>query len=146
MIYRPIPTPPSDSIEPLNYDLIDTGHARVYDSQFSQSNRFYAVESDAQAAEGGLWQCRNVGESGDLAITKIHADAPENDNENLNGEYVVFENIGSESVDLSGWTVSDEASHTHTFPSGTSLASGATVTLHTGSGADTTSDRYWGTG
>lgn len=45
----------------LNYDLIQTGHARVYDSQFSQSDRFYAAESDAQAAERGLWHCRNAG-------------------------------------------------------------------------------------
>lgn len=128
----------------LNYDLVKTGHARVYDSQFSQSDRFYAAESDAQSAERGLWHCRNVGESSGLSITDIHADAAGNDNDNLNDEYVVLENTGTETLDLSGWTVSDEAGHTYTFPSDASLSTGATVTLHTGSGSDTASDRYWG--
>ncbi|WP_373689827.1 lamin tail domain-containing protein [Halocatena marina] len=128
----------------LNYDLVQTGHARVYDSTFSQSDRFYAAESDAQAAERGLWHCRNPSGSGGLSIAQINADAAGNDNDNLNDEYVVFENTGSSTLDLSGWTVSDEAGHTYTFPSGASLAAGETVTLHTGSGSDTTSDRYWG--
>lgn len=128
----------------LNYDLVQTGNARVYDSTFSQSDRFYAAESDAQAAQRGLWQCRDPSGSSGLSIAEVHADASGNDNNNLNDEYVVFENTGSEALDLSGWTVSDEAGHTYTFPSGASLASGATVTLHTGSGTDTSSDRYWG--
>ncbi|RRJ29965.1 lamin tail domain-containing protein [Halocatena pleomorpha] len=128
----------------LNYNLVDTGHARVYDSQFSQSDRFYAAESDAQAAERGLWQCRNAGSESSLSVTEIHADAAGNDNENLNDEYVVFENTGTDTLDLSGWSVSDDAGHTYTFPSGASLAAGETVTLHTGSGLDTASDRYWG--
>jgi micrococcal nuclease len=127
----------------FNYDLVDTGNARVYDSTFSQSERFYDAESDAQSAERGLWYCRDVGSNRSLSVTQIHADASSNDNENLNDEYVVFENTGSETVDLSGWTVSDEVGHTYTFPSGQSLASGETVTLHSGSGTDTTTDIYW---
>lgn len=127
----------------LNYDLVETGTARVYDSPFSQSDRFYAAESDAQTAERGLWHCREPS-SGTLSITEIHADAAGNDNENLNDEYVTFTNTGSEPLDLSGWMVSDEADHRYTFPDGASLAAGATVTLHTGSGSDTVSNRYWG--
>ncbi|UPM45315.1 lamin tail domain-containing protein [Halocatena salina] len=133
-----------DDGQNLNYDLIQTGHARVYDSEFSQSDRFYAAESDAQAAERGLWQCRNAGSESSLSITEIHADAAGNDNDNLNDEYVVFENTGTDTLDLSGWSVSDDAGHTYMFPSGASLAAGGTVTLHTGSGSDTASDRYWG--
>ncbi|RRJ34089.1 lamin tail domain-containing protein [Halocatena pleomorpha] len=49
-----------------------------------------------------------------------------------------------EPLDLSVWTVADEADHTYTFPRGTSLAAGATVTLHTGSWTDTETDHYWG--
>lgn len=132
-----------DDGQNLNYDLIDTGHARVYDSEFSQSDRFYAAESDAQAAERSLWHCREPSEGSGFTISEIHADAEGDDRENLNDEYVVFENTGSESIDLSGWTVSDEASHIYTFPSGASVAAGETVTLHTGSGTDTETDRYW---
>jgi micrococcal nuclease len=127
----------------FNYDLVRTGNARVYDSTFSQSERFYAAESDAQAAERGLWHCRNAGNGGNLSVAQIHADASGNDNVNLNDEYVIFENIGSDTLDLSGWSISDEAHHTYTFPNGTSVAPGETVTLHTGSGTDTASDVYW---
>lgn len=133
-----------DDGQNLNYDLIQTGHARVYDSTFGQSDRFYDAESDAQTAERGLWHCRDPGSGDGLTITEIHADAAGNDNENLNDEYVTFENTGSETLDLSGWTVSDEADHSYTFPSGASLAAGESVTLHSGSGEDTQTERYWG--
>jgi micrococcal nuclease len=44
----------------FNYKLLDSGHARVYNSQFSQSERFYDAESEAQESETGLWSCRSV--------------------------------------------------------------------------------------
>lgn len=129
----------------LNYRLVVTGHARVYDSQFTKADQFYAAEDDAQAAERGLWHCRNVddGSGGGLIITQIHADASGNDNTNLNDEYITVENTGSETLDLSGWTVTDTAGHTYTVPSGVTLAPGESITLHTGSGADTQTDLYW---
>jgi micrococcal nuclease len=132
----------------LNYRLVATGHARVYDSQFSKADRFYAAEDDAQAAARGLWHCRNVddGSGGTLAITQIHADASGNDNTNLNNEYVSVTNTGNESLDLSGWTVTDTAGHTYTVPQGVMLAASETITLHTGSGADTQTDLYWDRG
>ncbi len=133
-----------DDGQNLNYELIDIGHARVYDSQFSQSERFYAAESDAQAAERGLWHCRDPSSANGLSITEIHADAEGDDRDNLNDEYIVFKNTGTAQIDLSGWTVSDAASHTYTFPNGASLAADESVTLHTGSGEDTQTERYWG--
>ena len=84
--------------------------------------------------------------AGALTITDIHADAEGTESENLNDEYIVFENTGAEALDLSGWTVSDAAGHTYTFPSGATIEPGATLTLHTGSGSDTATDRYWGSG
>ena len=69
--------------------------------------------------------------------------APGNDLYDLNGEYVCFENYGSERVDLSGWRVRDETSKTYTF-SEHQLVSKASVRLHTGSGTDTLFDVYWG--
>jgi micrococcal nuclease len=128
----------------LNYRLVATGHARVYDSQFTKADQFYAAEDEAQAAERGLWHCRNVGEGSDsLAITQIHTDASGNDNTNLNEEYITVENTGSATLDLSGWTVTDAVGHTYTVPSGVTLAPGETITLHTGTGTDTEADLYW---
>nr|WP_233341065.1 lamin tail domain-containing protein [Haloprofundus sp. MHR1] len=83
---------------------------------------------------------------GELSLAAIRADAPGDDHENTNGEYLVFENAGDEPLDLTGWTVEDEAGHAYTFPTGFTLAPGARVTLYTGDGSDTDSELYWGSG
>ncbi|MBX0324115.1 lamin tail domain-containing protein [Halomicroarcula sp. F13] len=139
----------------FNYRLVATGHARVYDeSPFSRRDRFLAAESAAREARRGLWRCVDpdlvtqttpmdtASESG-LAVTEIHADAEGDDNENLNDEYVVLANRGDAPLTLTGWTVADEAGHVYTFRNYT-LGPGETVTLHTGRGTDTRTDRYWG--
>lgn len=140
--------------EHVNYQLVADGYARVYDSSFEKRERFYAAEDEAQHQELGAWRCRTVatptptasggGDSGQLSVSQVHADADGNDHENENDEYIVFKNTGESALDLSGWTVSDEADHTYTVPSGFTLAAGATVTLYTGSGQDTSSELYWG--
>ncbi|WP_313692107.1 lamin tail domain-containing protein [Halorarum halobium] len=79
-----------------------------------------------------------------LGVAEVHADADGNDNENLNDEYVIFENTGEEMLDLSGWQISDEAGHSYTVPDGFTMAPGERVTLHTGSGTDSSTDLYWG--
>jgi micrococcal nuclease len=80
----------------------------------------------------------------DVTVAEIVADAPGNDNNNLDGEYVVLSNQGAETVDLSGWTVSDEAGHEYRVPDGTTLSPGASVRIVTGSGTDGDGRLYWG--
>jgi len=72
-------------------------------------------------------------------------DAPGNDSENLNEEYVCFENRGSRAANMSGWHVRDEMSALYIFPA-FSLAPGARVRLRSGHGSDTPTDLYWGRG
>jgi competence protein ComEC len=84
--------------------------------------------------------------NGTLAIATINADAAGDDRENRNDEYVVFENEGTDTLDLSGWTVEDEAGKRYTIPDGVTLAPGETLTLRTGSGTDTERELYWGSG
>jgi hypothetical protein len=78
-----------------------------------------------------------------VSIGTINYDAAGNDGDNLNDEYVVFENTGGAAADMTDWTVSDEAGKTYTFGSFT-LDAGAQVTLHSGTGTDTSTDLYWG--
>ncbi|MDS0260536.1 lamin tail domain-containing protein [Haloarcula sp. S1CR25-12] len=98
------------------------------------------TETPTVATDGGT----QVG--GELAVERIHADAASDDRDNLNDEYVVFENTGTEPLDLSGWTVEDEVGTTYTFPDGFTLDDGSSVTLYTGSGTDTETELYWGSG
>lgn len=139
----------------INYQLVAQGYARVYDSRFSQSERFYRAETRAQTRQQGVWRCRSIRTStptptandtgtGELVIAEIHEDASGNDHDNLNDEYVVFENVGDDALDLSEWIVRDEADHIYRFPNGFTLDPGARVTLYTGSGTDTASRLYWG--
>ena len=104
------------------------------------------TEATPVAPDGGSEESADSGDASALAIAEINADATGDDREQLNDEYIVFENTGDEALDLSGWTVSDEAEQTYTFPAGTTIDPGATVTLHTGSGTDTERDLYWGSG
>ncbi len=150
--------------ENFNHLLIDEGLARVYDSTFTDSERFYDTEASEQENQTGVWSCRNAGdgdgESGSggdgdggsqtsgtaLEIVEIHEDAEGEERENLNNEYVTFQNGGDNPLDLGGWVVEDEADHDYTVPDGFTLEAGAKVTLHTGQGENTGTDLYWGQG
>lgn len=141
-----------DEQESFNFALLEDGYARLYDTSFAERDRFAAAEANAREAGVGLW---NVSEEtspttvavadGGVALTlvEVRADAPGNDNENLNEEFLVFGNAGSDPIALGGWRVADAAGHEYVFPEGTTLAPNATLTLHTGSGTDGDGDRYW---
>lgn len=79
--------------------------------------------------------------SATVCVDRINADGA-----TLNDEWVDFANTGTSAKDLTGWTVEDEAGHAYQFPDGFSLATGATVRLHTGDGTDSDGDLYWGSG
>ncbi|WP_435182563.1 lamin tail domain-containing protein [Halobellus sp. EA9] len=152
--------------ESFNRALLREGHARVYDSTFTERERYEAIEAEARAARRGLWACADPdaltataaasgsttatatplsdGGSGPLRVVEVHADAAGNDHENRNDEYVTFRNAGEAALDLSGWAVADATGRTYTVPEGTVLDPGAELTLRTGSGTDTETTLYWG--
>lgn len=148
----------TDGGESFNRELIDQGYARMYDSTFSKRSAFMQAEAEAQRSDVGLWnyeaertptpeRVRADGSGqGTLAVAEIAADSSGNDHDNENGEYIVLRNTGENPLDLTGWHVEDEADHTYAFPSGFALEPGATVTLYTGSGQNTGSEVYWGSG
>lgn len=127
-----------DTDRSFNRQLLERGYARFYDTDFSRREAFAAAEQRARESKTGVWSFQagssatatlqsNTG-SIPLELVRIHADATGNDNENLNDEYLVFENTGAEPLDLSGWTVADEADHAYTFPDGFVLAPDEHVT------------------
>ncbi len=84
----------------------------------------------------------STAQEGPLEIVTLQYDAPGNDdNNNLNEEYIVFRVTTSSS--LRGYVVEDAANHRYSFPD-MSFDAGDTFTLHTGSGTTTASDLYWG--
>ncbi|MBA7598260.1 hypothetical protein ES703_05272 [subsurface metagenome] len=63
---------------------------------------------------------------------------------NLNDEYAIIENSSNIDVKLDGWYLRDAAGHKFRFPKGFVLKKNSRVTIHTGTGANTTTHLYWG--
>lgn len=146
--------------EKFNHLLLDEGLARVYDSSFTESDRFYETETAERENQTGVWSCQNAGSGDDgssggddggsqtgdsaLEIAEIHEDASGDEYDNLNDEYITFRNTGGAALDLGGWTIEDDANHDYTVSSEFTLEAGEEVTLHTGEGENTDNDLYWG--
>lgn len=63
------------------------------------------------------------------------------------GEWVKLRNLDTaRAVDLGRWWIRDSGLRRYTFPAGTRLGPGQTLTLHVGAGTTTASDFYWGLG
>src|SRR5205085_2587161 len=64
---------------------------------------------------------------------------------NLDTEYIVFKNVSGSTIQMRHWKIISKPSSDqqfYVFPR-TSVASGATVTLYTGSGTNSRGKRYW---
>lgn len=106
------------------------------------SGETVATPADQTVTDGGT----SAVEPTALVVTEIAADAAGDDQNNLNNEYVVLKNTGDDTLDVSGWTITDEATHEYTIPNGVTVDPDATITVHTGSGTDTDTDLYWESG
>lgn len=130
-------------------DLVRAGAARSqrYEPDVSRNDRYDELQTAARAAGSGLWApdaCGSPATADEVRIgVELQYDAPGDDDLNLNDEWVRFTNDGGAPLDLTGWLVADESSsHRYRFDE-LVLAVGASVTLFTGCGADTATDRYW---
>ena len=125
----------------VNLEIVKAGLATAYEFEpnVKHSSDFDAAESQARAAGVGIWTPSPYS----LALSQLNYDAEGNDNDNLNGEFIVFTNEGNTSLELTGWMVLDEANNEYFFPS-FSLGNGSSVTLFIGSGKDSGAELYWG--
>lgn len=125
----------------VNVELVRQGYANTYTEppNVRFSKEILAAEQEARQAEVGLWAPANI----PVKIQEINHDAPGPDHENPNGEWVDLVNDGSETVDLAGFTLKDEANHIFTFPA-VSLEPGQVLRLYSGRGRDTDDVLYWG--
>lgn len=126
----------------FNAELITRGYARIYiEGNFSKKEEYLELEKEAMNNKIGLWSC--MLEKG-IIIAYVHYNAKGDDRYNLNDEYVIISNNGNSSVDLSGYTLSDEANNTFVFPQGFVLGKRDLVTIYTGHGENTDRELYWG--
>lgn len=132
----------------VNEELVRRGAAisRQYPPDTAMATRFEQAQLEAKNQELGLWEPDACGPDAgtQIAVVEVEADAPSDDNQDLNSETVHLRNNGHIGVDLTDWVLKDEsASHRYTFPLGFVLAAGAQVAVHTGCGIDTIDTLYW---
>jgi hypothetical protein len=91
----------------------------------------------------------NIDAAATVKIIRLNFDAPGTDNRasntSLNAEYVTVKNVSTKPVALKGWRLVDLQAHVFTFPALT-LAAGASVRVHSGSGTNSTTNLYWRNG
>jgi len=85
-----------------------------------------------------------LGNASGVYISRMQFDAPGDDRENLNGEWVTVGNRGDNAVLIAGWTLSDKTgSDTYTFPAVILLPT-SSVTIFSGSGSMNDTALYMG--
>ncbi len=123
----------------VNLSLIETGHVLSRDQSGHEfRDEFDRAEDEASSASRGLWAPDACGEpvEGDLVIVEVFENAPGDDRENPNGEFVIIENAGDTSVQMQSWGLRDESTrHRYTFPN-VEVDPGEAVQIRTGCGAD----------
>ncbi|WP_049936541.1 lamin tail domain-containing protein [Haloplanus natans] len=132
---------PTDPLALRDADDVDPGNQSIVADRARLGGSAVTARTAAPTVTDG-----GTRTDGTLVVGEIVPDPDGSDRENLDDEYVVFENAGDEPLDLSGWTVEDGAGRTYTVPDGYVLDAGGTVTLRTGTGTDTDADMYWGSG
>ncbi len=101
---------------------------------------------DAADADAGMWAdtvdgCAAVIE--DLAVVDAEPDPRGRDDENLDQEFVVIANAGTEPLELGGWQVRDESTGNRFVFADGRLGPGEELTLVTGCGQDSDRTVFW---
>jgi micrococcal nuclease len=125
----------------VNLEIVRLGYANAYTvpPNVRYQEEFRQAEREAREAGRGLWAGSDI----PVKIIQINADAPGNDSQNPNGEWIELANQGNTPVSMQGFTLKDEANHIYTFGNFT-VAAGAAFRLYSGQGQDSANALYWG--
>jgi micrococcal nuclease len=129
----------------VNRRLVERGLARA------TTDRYADAERAARSADRGVWSCATVRperpirdtDGPNVRIAAVHPNPPGSDAAALADEYVVVENTGRKTVDLSNWYLADGDDQAYFFADG-ALRPGESVVLHVGAGRDRDGHVYWG--
>jgi endonuclease YncB( thermonuclease family) len=106
------------------------------------SYQYRVMIAQTQIEKRGIWNPNYCGPleqpNADISVI-VNWDAEGNDNENVNGEFVVVRNIGDQDVDLTGWLLRDSSLIAwFYFPGGSVLAPNDFRVVHVGKGVSGT--------
>ncbi len=132
----------------VNAYLVQQGYAQVstYPPDVKYQEHFLELQREAREAGRGLWgPILTPASPGEVVIDPdcSQYDAPGDDHQNRNEEYICFTSQSDNPVDMTGWSVNKKPDKWYTLPEFI-LSPGASVRLHSGSEVDTATDLYWG--
>jgi endonuclease YncB( thermonuclease family) len=125
----------------LSLALVKAGLAHVFiiPPDDTDVTELLAAQAEARAARRGIWSTDAY--QGALHLTSFHANAPGDDAENLNGEYLRVANVSTEVVDLGGWKFRNQRGEEYPLPS-VKVPAGYTVQVRSGTGLDAIDPRW----
>lgn len=135
----------------INSVMVSLGNAGGLSSGHEHSRRFKTLEASAFQSGVGMWGTFVCGDSEGLSadrpvirVSDVQYDPDGPDNERLDEETVTIVNEGYGRVAISGWILRDESSRNRmTFPNGTVLAPGESITVVTGCEGGPSGSIHW---
>jgi endonuclease YncB( thermonuclease family) len=116
----------------------------VFDTAWNQ--RYDVLGQQAAQKHLNMWNTTACGAGPQQNLpVRVWAQSDPFGADTSNGEWIKVQNrSATETLDLSRWWVRDAMLRRFTFPAGTRVAPGDTVTVHVGSGQNTVRDFFWG--
>jgi len=136
----------------VNLEMVKSGWAvpQTIPPNVIYQDKIVAAQKESREKCLGIWAglCKGGAKISDDAsscvkMSSIYADAPGNDNQNKNGEWIEITSSCSESVSLNGWLLKDNsASNRYRFKD-FSLGRGQSVIIYSGCGQNSEDKLYW---
>jgi len=131
----------------VNEEIVKNGYAVIETIQpnVKYQDLILKAQQEARNACRGLWAglCSQNKEVSCIRIVNINADAPGNDNENKNSEWIEIKNTCSQAISMESWLLKDSsASNKYEFKDFT-LEGSKSVIIYSGCGKDTQDKLYW---
>jgi micrococcal nuclease len=124
----------------VNEEIVRNGYAvsETIQPDVKYQDLILKAEKEAREHCRGLWAnlCSSKSDTSCIKIVNINADAPGNDNENKNGEWIEIKNTCQQAILMKDWLLKDSsASNRYRFKDFT-LEPGQNVLLYSGCGVD----------
>ena len=131
----------------VNEEIVKNGYAvsETIQPNVKYQDLILKAQQEARDACRGLWVglCSRNPESSCIKIVNINADAPGNDNENKNGEWIEIKNTCPQAISMNGWLLKDSsASNKYEFKD-FALEGLKSVIIYSGCGTNTQDRLYW---
>lgn len=123
----------------VNEEIVRQGWAHVRRPVIAKHReRLMAAQEEARAAGRGIW----TGTS-NVLLSIVQVNAKLKGKNAIKDEYIMIQNLGTNALEMTGWTLLDEGNNRYLFPNFI-LGPGAKVTVRSGVGRNTANDLFWG--